>query len=80
MLMFSEAAPPGSKLLNSPFTSRGRMQAWVTYTDDGTIRVTILNLDTMAYGPARVRIAGRGAATLQTLWGANFTETDEVRC
>ncbi len=82
LIMFSQFAPSGAKILNiRPTNSRGWVKTWVSYTDDGTIRVLILNKDLSPTnaGPARITIPGRGAATLQVLYGNNnLTETDNV--
>ncbi|MFZ1995207.1 MAG: glycosyl hydrolase family 79 C-terminal domain-containing protein, partial [Solirubrobacteraceae bacterium] len=61
MLMFAQAAPPGSKLLSVTGVQRARVQAWATRTPNGRVRVVLINTRSHARTLA-LRIRG-GAAT-----------------
>jgi hypothetical protein len=66
MLMFTQAAPPGSRLLRLQLHSGGALRAWATRAVDGTIRVVVIN-DSLTRGrTVSVAVAGRSASARLT--------------
>jgi hypothetical protein len=71
LLMFAQAAPPGSRLLKVSGAS-GEERAWATQAPDGQIRVVLINDDTTHSGTLAVRIPGaHGTATVERLEAAS---------
>ncbi len=67
LLMFSQAAPPGSRLLRTTGGSDA-LRVWATRDRVGTTRVLLLNDDLSASHTAAIRLPGlRAAATLERL-------------
>ncbi|MGZ4311748.1 MAG: glycosyl hydrolase family 79 C-terminal domain-containing protein [Solirubrobacteraceae bacterium] len=67
MLMFAQAAPPGSRLLAITGAQRAGVQAWATQTPDGQVRVVVINSHRRPRTLA-VRVPGGGAgATVERL-------------
>lgn len=79
LLMFTQAAPPGARLL--PVSGiAGELRAWATVTSDHTLRVTLINESlTSAYSVevADSSSAG-GSATLERLEAHSAYSTDGV--
>lgn len=63
MLMFSQAAPPGSRLLAVAGTQRARIRAWATRTPNGHVRVVVINGQRQPRSLA-VRVPGGGARAM----------------
>jgi Glycosyl hydrolase family 79 C-terminal beta domain len=88
LLMFSKAAPAGSRLVNAA-SSDPAVRAWATRAADGTVRITLINDDTAAAQRVTVKVSGaQGPASLErllapsaaakggvTLGGQTFDET-----
>jgi hypothetical protein len=45
LLLFAQAAPPGSRLLSTVIRSGPAVRAWATRASDGTVRVVLINDD-----------------------------------
>ena len=68
MLMFTQAAPPGSRLLELHLHGGAAMRAWATRAPDGTVHVVLINDSLTAARPVTVGVAGwQGGATLTRL-------------
>jgi hypothetical protein len=68
LLMFSAAAPAGSRLLTTQQVNGGQVQAWATLTPDGTVRVVLINEGLTQARSVLVGVSGRGrAAQVQRL-------------
>jgi hypothetical protein len=62
LLMFQQAAPPGSQLLPVKLRSRANVKAWATLDASGRLRVLVINKDESATGDVVVDAgATRGA-------------------
>jgi hypothetical protein len=57
LLMFADAAPPGSRLLGTS-SANGAVRVWATRAADRTIRVTLINDDRTAARRVVVRVPG----------------------
>ena len=78
LLMFAQAAPPGSRLLQLT-GNLGHVRAWATRAPDGAIRVVLINEYTAQSRTVEVRIPGaHGAATLKRLLGKGITDSTGV--
>ncbi len=78
LLMFAQAAPPGSRLVQISGAS-GDLRAWATRGADGAIRVLLINDDTSHAHTLAVRVPGaRGAATLERLEAPSVHATSGV--
>jgi hypothetical protein len=67
LLLFAQAAPPGSHLLHIAGAS-GSLRAWATHAGDGRTRVLLINDDGQRRRQIAVRLAGHhGAGTLERL-------------
>ncbi|MGO9907682.1 MAG: glycosyl hydrolase family 79 C-terminal domain-containing protein [Solirubrobacteraceae bacterium] len=78
LLMFAQAAPPDSHLLNVTATNTGPVKAWATRSADGTFRVVAIN---DGAGPRTVAVRlGKvgGAATLERLEAPRLTSRGGV--
>lgn len=79
MLMFAEAAPPGSRLLRIQSSHQGRLRAWATLAPDHRTRVLLINDSLTSTAVARVRASGaRGAASLESLRASSAYATSGV--
>ena len=80
LLMFAQAAPPGSHLLHTSGSIAGsNVWAWATRAPDGSTRVVLINDYTAQTRTVTVRIPGaRGVATLERLRGRGLTATTGV--
>jgi hypothetical protein len=78
LLMFAQAAPAGSRLLQLSGTS-GTIRAWATRAPDGRIRVLLINDDTTRSQSLSTRVpAAQGAATLERLTAPSVHATQGV--
>lgn len=72
LMMFAQAAPPGSRLLRIAGSPGGSMSAWATRGTDRHIRVVLINKSTDNARTISVRIPGAaGAGTLERLAAPN---------
>jgi hypothetical protein len=67
MLMFAQAAPPGSRLLHVAGPADGDLRTWATVARDGTIRTVMINDSQSSGRNVSVRGMPGGSATLQRL-------------
>jgi hypothetical protein len=78
LLMFTQAAPAGSRLVNAA-SSDPAVRAWATRASDGTIRITLINDDTAAAQHVTVKVSGvHSPASLERLLAPSATATDGV--
>jgi hypothetical protein len=78
LLLFAQAAPPGSHLLGVAGAS-GSLRAWATHARDGGTRVVLINDDTRHRRRIAVRLAGRhGDGTLERLLAPSLGATRGV--
>jgi hypothetical protein len=78
MLMFAQAAPPGSRLLSVAQTNAGQVKAWATRGTDGTLRVVAIN-DGSGARTVAVRLpVAHGAGTLEQLKAPRLTSRGGV--
>ncbi len=73
LLMFAQAAPPGSQLIRLTQSTTAPIQAWATRASDGTVRVVVINLDSQEQTVAVNATAASGPATLERLEGSSPT-------
>jgi hypothetical protein len=67
LLMFSQAAPPGSRLLQTSSGSQA-IRAWATRAPDGKVRIVLINDDTKKARVVSLRISGSpGQASVEQL-------------
>jgi hypothetical protein len=68
LLMFAQAAPTGSRLLQLSATAGATLRTWATLAPDGQIRVVLINTDTARAQFVAVRVpAASGAGALERL-------------
>ena len=68
LMMFAQAAPPGSRLLAATSTGSPKVRAWATRAPDGTIRVVLINDDVRHSHVVCVRLPERApTVTLERL-------------
>jgi hypothetical protein len=68
LLMFAQAAPVGSRLLELSGTTRGALRAWATLAPDGHTRVVLINTGTAGSRLVAVRARSAvGSAALERL-------------
>ena len=60
LMMFAQAAPPGSRLLQISGSSPG-LRAWATRTRDGTVRIALINENGAGTQALSLRIPGQHA-------------------
>jgi Glycosyl hydrolase family 79 C-terminal beta domain len=78
LLMFAQAAPAGSRLLQVTGAS-GTLRAWATRARSGRIRVVLINDDTAHPQTVVVRVPEAvGAATLERLQAPSARATEDV--
>lgn len=78
LLMFSQAFPPGARLLNVSAPS-GPVKIWATQGTDGTIRATLINKDPSAEHDVQLQVAGAsGPGALEMLSAPGVSATSEV--
>jgi hypothetical protein len=78
LLMFAQAAPAGARLLRISAPSGGDVRSWATRAPDGTIRVVLINDSLTSAHSVRVRVPGRGTATVSRLQAATAAAVDGV--
>jgi hypothetical protein len=67
MLMFAQAAPPGSRLLHISGPADSDLRTWSTVGGDGTIRTVMINDSQSSGRNVSVRGLPSGGATLERL-------------
>lgn len=78
MLMFAQAAPPGSRLAPVSLRDAGQLKAWATRGSDGSVRVVAINEGGGARTVA-VRVAApRGDGTIERLRAPRLTSRGGV--
>jgi hypothetical protein len=79
LLMFTEAAPPGSRLLSTQVTTANQVASWATVTPDGERRVLLINrsLDQSASTTVQVG-SGSCPAAVTSLQAPSAYATDGV--
>ena len=79
LMMFAQAAPPGSRLLQVSGAS-GRIKAWATRAPDGRLRVVLLDEYTSGSRTLGIRVPGAaGRATLERLEAPSLLAHRRVR-
>jgi Glycosyl hydrolase family 79 C-terminal beta domain len=79
LLMFAQAAPPGSRLLPLVGSGRREVKLWATLAPNRTVRVVLINQGGSAARIARLRPAGtRRLATVERLVAPNLAATHGV--
>jgi Glycosyl hydrolase family 79 C-terminal beta domain len=80
VLMFAQAAPPGSRLLNLTVAGGQQIRAWATLTPGGQVHVVLLNDNVTGSQTVTVREPWSSRpATLERLAGNNPYVTSDVR-
>jgi hypothetical protein len=78
LLMFAQAFPPGSRLLQTT-AAAGPVKVWATQGGDGAVRVTLINKDPSAEHDVSLSVAGATVAgSLETLQAPSVSATDGV--
>jgi hypothetical protein len=76
LMMFAQAAPPGSRLLRTSTINAAGIKTWATRDTDGHIRVVLINESAR---PRTIALtAAPGAATLERLRAPRLTSTSGV--
>jgi Glycosyl hydrolase family 79 C-terminal beta domain len=79
LLLFSEAAPPGSRMLKIDGTNGRELNVWATRDPHGSVRVVLVNNDPAGAAIATVRIpTASGSATLTRLQAPTLSATGDV--
>jgi hypothetical protein len=80
LLMFAQAAPPGSRLLRaSGVTGDSTLRAWATRTPTGQVHVVLINDATNHRQDVSLRLRGKkGAATVERLKAPSVGSTSGV--
>jgi hypothetical protein len=78
LLMFTQAAPPGSQLLRVAGVHTGPAKIWATRASDGQIRVVLINKDASHQLVAVLRVPMTGTATLERLEAPGITAAENV--
>lgn len=78
LAMFAQAFPPAARLLPASAPS-GPTKVWATRGTDGTVRVTMINKDTLSEHDVRVQIPGAATiGTVETLQAPSVSSTSGV--
>jgi hypothetical protein len=79
MLMFAQAAPPGSRLLQISAPHSGDLRSWATLARDGTVHVVLINDSVRGASSVRLRVPIKAAsATLIRLQAKSAYATGGV--
>jgi hypothetical protein len=77
MLMFGQAAPPGSRLLPVTVPS-GPVKIWATQTPDGKTRVVLINKSLTTGQDVQVTVPGASTASVEWLQAPSASSTSGV--
>lgn len=77
MLMFTQAAPPGARLLGVSAPA-GPVKVWATETTGGQIHVVVINKSTTTPVQVQVSVPGASVGSIETLSAASASATDGV--
>ncbi|MDQ6748288.1 MAG: glycosyl hydrolase family 79 C-terminal domain-containing protein [Candidatus Dormibacteraeota bacterium] len=79
LVMFAQAAPPGSQLLQIGGAQMVGVKTWATLAPDRTLRVTLINKHLRRGETVRLRLpAGYGPASLEQLRAPSVQATSQV--
>lgn len=79
LMMFAQAAPPGSRLLRAPGPSPGRVGVWATRDSGGTIRVVLVNDSATHARTVALRVPeASGPGALELMTAPSLKATDGV--
>jgi hypothetical protein len=79
MMMFAQAAPPGSRLLKLGTKTPQGVKVWATRAKDGVIRVVVINKRQSGSQFLRLRVAGaHGVAAVEQLRAPSLRSTTGV--
>jgi hypothetical protein len=78
LLMFADAAPPGSELLSVLGARRGPVKIWATLAPDRRIRVLAINKNASRPAMATIRLPAMGTATLERLQAPSLSASTQV--
>jgi hypothetical protein len=78
LLMFTRAAPPGSRLLPAAFHAPNTLRIWATRGRDHRVRIVLINDSRRRPVTVAVRSPGAGTATGQRLRAAHASSTSGV--
>jgi hypothetical protein len=78
LLMFAQAAAPGSRLLSIAGAAGGQVKAWATGSRDGTVRVVLINKSVRARVLAITLPHVSGTATVERLRAPSLTASSGV--
>ncbi|HWC85895.1 MAG TPA: glycosyl hydrolase family 79 C-terminal domain-containing protein [Solirubrobacteraceae bacterium] len=67
LLMFAQAAPPGSRLLRISGSSGSQLRAWATRATNGDVRVVLINNSLTGASVVKLGVPATGTATLERL-------------
>jgi hypothetical protein len=80
MMMFAQAAPPGSQIMHLQAQLPPGLEAWATRSPAGTIHVVLINKNPHGSEPVTLNVpAAAGPATLERLQGHGLASTRDVR-
>ena len=78
LMMFAQAAPPGSRLLQISGSSSG-LKVWATRATDGTVRVALINENSTGVATLSLRVPGQHAAgSLSRLLAPHLESTRRI--
>jgi hypothetical protein len=79
ILMFTQAAPPGSRLLALSGSQPGQVRTWAARARDGRVRVVLINVSSSQPRYIGLRVAGMArAAALARLLAPSLAATGDV--
>jgi hypothetical protein len=78
LMMFARAAPPGSRLLQVLGAAGGQVKTWATRSNDGTVRVVLINKSALARVLAIAVPHVSGTASLERLRASSLQASSGV--
>jgi hypothetical protein len=79
MLMFAQAAPPGSQLLPVSGTAGQSLVSWATHGRDGHVRVVLINKSSRGSTQVAIKVPGAvGAASIESLQAPSLKASSGV--
>ena len=80
MMMFAQAAPPGSRIMRLHVQLPAGMEAWATRDGQGTVHVVLINKHAHGSEPTTLHVpSAAGPATLERLQARGLASTQDVR-